>query len=123
MPVIGIIADSQVEGETPFGLFVCLLSNAIRRLFGYPWRDVVLLAFSMQQETQRLVHVSQQYCSSRGRPRGWRAANMCQPDDWMLCDALVYVTGPGFPSDEEAADLFLRFERPKKRLSLKANMN
>lgn len=116
MPIVGIIADSSLEdlqGSSAYGVFACMISETVRREFGYDWNQVVLMSFSLEDFGRRLMRASQ-YCAVANRPRWWLRGDAKNIQDMILCDNLIYLT-PCHHSDAES-QLFLQFTRRKKRI-------
>lgn len=113
MPVVGIIADPSLEKTLSYAVFVCIVSETIRKEIELQWPEVVLMSFSLQEFGRKLMH-SSQYCKPEHRPRWWLSGDPDHIPDVVLCDVLIYLShGNGM-----CPVAFLQFPRRKKRIQL-----
>ena len=108
MPVVGIIADSSLE--ISYAVFVCLVSETIRKEMQLQWPDVVLMSFSLKDFGRTLIR-SSQYCEPENRPRWWLSGDQNNITDMILCDVLIYLS-----HGDMCPMAFLQFTRRKKRI-------
>jgi len=111
MPVVGIIADPALKETLPYAVFVCLVSETIRKEMGLQWPDVVLMSFSLQEFGRKLMR-SSQYCDAENRPRWWLSGDRNHVPDVILCDVLIYLSH----GNTMCPVTFLQFPRRKKRI-------
>ena len=111
MPVVGIIADSALEGTLPYAVFVCLVSETIRKEMQLQWPNVILMSFSLKDFGRKLMH-SSQYCEPENRPRWWLSGDPNIITDMILCDVLIYLSH----GNDMCPMTFLQFTRRKKRI-------